>query len=317
MASEAFWALAADHGVAALVARQLGAPPPFVRALVIQQAAHALLCRAVLAEVIELLGRASMPSVPLKGPLLSMRLYGEYSLRPTTDVDVLVARADLDRALEVLIAAGAHPPDAASRRYHQAHHHHVNVVLRGALVEIHFRVSSNFGAVIPSEPLMARISSGVVDGAMVPVLDPTDEMVCLAVNAAAHRFRGVLLLDLRRLAEQASVDWGEAERRAREWHVARATAAALVAASQRAGLLIDGMSPAWRAQGRRALQLLPALPLSGEPRVLHQARDVVTQSSLADSPVRAARTALHHAMRVLRRRAQRTWPAVVPSDWAG
>jgi hypothetical protein len=314
-----FWARAADHGVALLLAGQLdhrtavGDP----RHAAYGQIALALQSRAVLTEVLAIFQGHQIPCAPLKGPLLAARLYGEFTLRPTTDVDVLVTPSDLDRAVEALRQAGARPPDPASFRYHRIHHHHINAVLRGVLIEVHFRATSNFGAVIPAEPLLARTTQEVVDDALVPLLDPTDELVCLAVNAAAHRFRAVLLLDLRRLCERARVDWLEAERRAREWHVARATAAALVAAHRRAGLDLASVSVAWRKQGESALRLAPELPLHAEPYPQQRLRDLALQSILADSYARAGRMVLHNVARGLRRTVHRSWPALSPWHWAG
>jgi hypothetical protein len=281
------------------------------------QIALSLRSRAVLTEVLAIFGGRQIPCAPLKGPLLAARLYDEFTLRPTTDVDVLVAPSDLDRAIDALQSAGARPPEPASYRYHRVHHHHVNSVLRGVLVEIHFRASSNFGTIIPAEPLLARATQAVVDGALVPVLDPTDELVCLAVNAAAHRFRAVLLLDLRRLCERTPVDWREAERRAREWHVARAAAAALVAANLRAGLDLAPVSAAWRKQGESALVLLPELPLRSEPHLQLKVRELALQAILADSYGRAGRIVLHNGLRGMRRRVHRSWPALSPWHWAG
>jgi Uncharacterised nucleotidyltransferase len=314
-----FWERAADHGVAVLVARQLGlkgsAAP--MRDAALWQTALALGSRTILNDVLDLFQRNGIRWAPLKGPLLAVRLYGEYTLRPTGDVDVLVGESDLDDALQVLERAGARMPTRASYRYHRAHHHHVNVVFRETLIEIHFRATSNFGAVIPAEPLLARSTIARVDGALVSVLDPTDEIVVLAVNAAAHAFRGVLLLDLRRLAERAPVDWTLAWDRAQAWRVTKATAAALVAAGSRVGLDLHHVPAAWRARGKHALRLLHALPLHEEPGSVRQARNLALQAVLTDSSLRAGGMLFHHALHVLRRRVQRRWPSLSPPDWAG
>jgi hypothetical protein len=314
-----FWARAVDHGVALLLARQL---EPVGAIALPSNAAHnqvalAIRSRAVLAEVLALFQTRQIRCAPLKGPLLAARLYDEFTLRPTTDVDVLLATADLDDALDVLRAAGARPPEPASYRYYRTNHHHVNAAFLGVAVELHFRATSSFGAVIPAEPLLARTTPAIVDGVSVPILDPIDELVCLAVNAAAHRFRGVLLLDIRRLVERSSIDWLMAERRAREWHVARATAAALVAAGTRAGLDVTGIPASWLGEGEGALRRLPALPLVTESYLPQRARDLALQAILADSPARAGRVVLHNVLRPLRRRIHRTWPTLAPWHWSG
>ena len=183
---------------------------------------------------------------------------------------------------------------------------------------MHFRAKSGFGGIIPSEPLLARAREEEVGGARVAILDPTDELVFLAVNAAAHWFRGILLLDLRLLAEKERIDWAEVDRRAHAWRMGTATAAALVAAEARAGLDAGAVQGAWRRRGERALRLLPdrgSEEAVGDPRAKLQ--HLALQMVLADSGFRGGRVVLHHAWRKVRRVTQRTWPSVAPDDWAG
>ena len=68
------------------------------------------------------LSEAGIVAMPLKGPFLSERLYGDAALRSSTDIDLLVPVADLDRALLALEGAGCrrvrrgrYAPPAASR----------------------------------------------------------------------------------------------------------------------------------------------------------------------------------------------------------
>jgi hypothetical protein len=312
------WDRAVEQGVAFLLARQLDLRgDAYPRAEAQGQIARALRSRAVVTEVLALFTGRQIRCAPLKGPLLAERLYDDFTLRPTTDVDVLVGTSDLDHAMVALQAAGARLEQPASYRYHRHNHHHVSAELHGVPVEVHFRASSTFGSVIPAEPLLDRAAPAVVDGASILLLDPMDELVYLAVNAATHRFRAVLLLDLKRLVERAAVDWIVAERRARQWHVARATAAALVLAGRRAGLDLAGVPATWLEQGERALRLLPELPLRAESYLQKRRREYGLQSILADSRARAGRTLLHHALHALRRRVHRTWPSLAPWHWSG
>jgi hypothetical protein len=57
----------------------------------------ALTCR-----VVQSLEGAGIRAVPLKGPTLAAELHGDEALREYADIDVLVARADLDRSAAVL-----------------------------------------------------------------------------------------------------------------------------------------------------------------------------------------------------------------------
>jgi Uncharacterised nucleotidyltransferase len=54
---------------------------------------------------------AGVPTLPIKGTTLADRVHGETGLRPTTDVDVLVPRAQIRSAVEVLRALGYAAPE--------------------------------------------------------------------------------------------------------------------------------------------------------------------------------------------------------------
>ena len=56
--------------------------------------------------VLELLNSESITAVPLKGPILAKQAYGNVSLRQFCDLDILVHRAQVRRAKEVLATAG-------------------------------------------------------------------------------------------------------------------------------------------------------------------------------------------------------------------
>src|SRR5438445_800859 len=50
-----------------------------------------------------------IPLVSLKGPILSLSVYGDIALRQFADLDVLVHRADVSRARELLLSCGYRP----------------------------------------------------------------------------------------------------------------------------------------------------------------------------------------------------------------
>jgi len=47
-----------------------------------------------------------VPIIPLKGPLLALRLYGDLGLRPTTDLDMLILPQDIIKAQNILLRSG-------------------------------------------------------------------------------------------------------------------------------------------------------------------------------------------------------------------
>lgn len=183
------------HGVAGIVAPALRAwlSADVERAWAQREAARAMdhdAHRRALARIDAELREAGLRAVALKGALLAMRLYPEPSTRATSDIDLMVAEDDLERALAAFACIGyvqdASPDEARFRREH--HHLHLHSEW-GPPLELHFHAYRGFGAVLRSEPLLARsVPAPGRELGSIRVLDPADELVYLAVHAAAHRF---------------------------------------------------------------------------------------------------------------------------------
>jgi hypothetical protein len=74
-----------------------------------RQSLHALKQFATLRDVGQILQRAAIVYMPLKGLLLSKRLYGDIGTRASTDIDILIDPIDFDRAHNALQEAGYKP----------------------------------------------------------------------------------------------------------------------------------------------------------------------------------------------------------------
>ena len=69
-------------------------------------AARSLELSVELADLLAAFEAAAAPCVPLRGPALAERLYGERTARPMGDLDLLVRRADIPRVRDLLIPRG-------------------------------------------------------------------------------------------------------------------------------------------------------------------------------------------------------------------
>lgn len=76
---------------------------------------RALVLEAVSARAVSALGQAGIPALALKGAALSGAIYGDPGLRISEDVDLLVARRHLRRAVEAITDHGYSPPTDAPR----------------------------------------------------------------------------------------------------------------------------------------------------------------------------------------------------------
>jgi hypothetical protein len=100
------------------------------------QHAHAAAVRArVAADVVQAMAQAGLPFIVLKGAALAHLVYGDPRLRPMRDVDLLIPKADVGRALDVLMSCGFAPCGTAV----PSRHHHVQGMAKtrdGATVTI-------------------------------------------------------------------------------------------------------------------------------------------------------------------------------------
>jgi hypothetical protein len=128
--------------------------------------------------------------LPLKGPLLGERLYGDIGARVSADIDLLVAESDFSRAIDVVVGLGY------ERRWNASpstlrHALHECLVHPSGLpeVEMHWRMhwyESRFSA-----DLLSRSERGA-DGLLRPSL--SDELAELLLLYARDGFSGLRLV---------------------------------------------------------------------------------------------------------------------------
>jgi hypothetical protein len=137
------------------------------------------------------LAALGIPALPLKGPSLAARVHGDVGLRSAGDVDLLVAPADLRRAVGVLCAEGYAPPNATIDALDAAGRPRLHFTMahpRLAKVELHWRTywyEERFSA-----ELLGRATAGP-DGLLVP--HPPDEAAMLLLAACRDGFHGMRL----------------------------------------------------------------------------------------------------------------------------
>lgn len=141
------------HGLAGLLTLRHGAQlaqlPPTLAAEVAQAHRRGVVASLAQAgaglEVIQAFERAGIPCLPLKGQVLSWRLYGAIGVRHSGDIDVMVDPATVLPAVEVLLGLGYRstvplPTSALYWRGLMRTRHHTNFRdARGNYVELHWR----------------------------------------------------------------------------------------------------------------------------------------------------------------------------------
>ncbi len=237
---------AVDHGLEDYLFRRLirigaGLPDATVarfRQIQSRKAAWTLHLIAQLDRILDALAAADIPAVALKGPLLGERLYGADGFRSSSDLDVLVAYAQLRPALAALAPLGYRADEIALARALAGDH---NVALDSASppLELHFHLFRRFGVTLRSDDFLARAAPYQTRrGRLVQTLAPEDEFLFLCVHAAAHSFaRLAWLFDLKLLlGKQPALDWDALLQRARDWRVLTSVAFACALLRQRLGV---------------------------------------------------------------------------------
>lgn len=168
----------------------------------------------LLAGVLEALNRAGIPVMPLKGPLLSLEMYGDVGFRQSKDLDVLVDRVDVVKTQECLKALGWQPTSeyaSLTRRqseFNLRYERHIGYVhlQRGCELELHWRTAGE-----TSEAVATNLSRGVPSkwqGFDYLRMKPTDLALYLCNHGSGHAWaRAKWLGDMARIWASESTDW--------------------------------------------------------------------------------------------------------------
>jgi hypothetical protein len=298
--------------LAVLPAGRGGLPPAFEARLQREMAGlriRAALLSAALDEALRALSRHGIPVVPLKGPVLAERLYADPALRPSTDLDLLVADADFDRAAAALEELGYTLDRGWTAAYQRRHHHHVSLHRpRGPAVELHHRAVSGFGTFLPGEDLISRARPFVTaTGATALVLSAEDELLYLCLHAAGHLFQRLgWLEDVALLLERhRDLDRGIVTERARTFGGLSALTFALLHL-HRCGV-DPGPGLALRLGPIRGgmVNWVRRRTLPARNKWVFQGLNLAYHALLCDRPWVAGRYLGHHLVWFVRRRAHR------------
>jgi len=175
-----------------------------------------------LAQVLQLLADAGIPTVPLKGVTLAASLYGDRTLRVCADIDILVPRPMVAQALHLLRVRG-YTADFTEQFF-------ADLLLANAIecallredrgvryvLELHWGLlwgkRWDSGAV---EDLWTEARPHVCFGVPAYALSPEWEFLFLATHAARHQWQGLKwLVDLHEVCCQRQIDWEQVRQKA-------------------------------------------------------------------------------------------------------
>lgn len=175
-----------------------------------------------LARVMDALSDCGIDAIPLRGPTLTSRLYGDLGLRVFGDLDILVQQDRILDAARALESIGILPKqtfeDTALSRLLRTDCEWHFVSSRETHVELHWRLfprSMRFGAF--ERGLWSRSRKDVYMGRSVSVLSPADEAIMMSLHhGGKHRWCELRhVCDFSQLIRSGRLDWREVAAHAR------------------------------------------------------------------------------------------------------
>jgi len=212
--------LAEEHGVLGLLAIRLrrrgeaAAPPEVFERLRERQRAQALFTLRLTAEMFRLLDRfaeARVEALVIKGPVLSVRCYGDPGLRHYGDLDLIVRDADILRSTELMLGLGYEPsvPLTAIQAKKIPGEYVFRQTSTKLLVEFHTELTFRYHPrPLPLENLFARQARVDIDSHLVPALSPEDELVLICIHGAKHFWEHLsYIADVAAFLAVQELDW--------------------------------------------------------------------------------------------------------------
>jgi hypothetical protein len=251
-------ALANRHGVMPLLRRCLSACPAAVipdevtaqlKSSQFLSAVRATVLGLEQRKVLMLLAEHEIPAMPYKGVFLGEQLYGDASLRPTSDIDLIIHGEDVVRAKEILVDVHGYEPDFDFHSPQQemlylnrAHEYELVHPESSCRVELHWDVSGPEQGFCVSWPeVWARAE--IVESGGVSLEHPRAEdlLIILAIHGGKHQWDQLRWLgDIAALLQRTpDLDWDAVHERARAWRAERAVQLVLVLVNDLLGVDIN------------------------------------------------------------------------------
>jgi len=220
---EYIYRLARRHAVLPLVYSQLqaaaaGIPPDHLARFKKQfqdNVARNLFLTAELCGILQTFAAAGIEAVPYKGPALAIYAYRNLALRRFVDLDILVRKADVLRAKEVLEAGGfvcATQWTSAQQELllHTQHNLPLSRDQGRLVVELHWEVASRlFATSFQAEEFWGRLGKIRLNDFEVKCLSAEDLLLSLCVHGSKHLWeRLAWICDVAEIVRaRPEIDW--------------------------------------------------------------------------------------------------------------
>lgn len=164
-------------------------------------------------QISKLFAENEIRSLFLKGPVLAHALYGDISLRTSSDLDLLIPIHNLDKAEQLLLSQGYEKDDYIETVLNdwKWRHHHITYFhpQKKIKVEVHWRLNPGPAKEPSFEELWSRKSQSTLTSYPVYFLGREDLFLFLVSHGARHGWSRLRwLVDIHQIVMQP-LDWSE------------------------------------------------------------------------------------------------------------
>ena len=163
------------------------------------------------------LNEAEIKNIPLKGPVLSYRLYKDTTYRYYKDLDFLLDEALMEKAIAVMYANGYEacyhewPDNAKKRALFIYHRHHFNVwhPQKGIVVELHWKLNyfQNVNTDLTNQLINFNQKEMELAGRQFTVFNKEFELLYLVIHGGLHDWKRLKwLVDIDRMLKISKID---------------------------------------------------------------------------------------------------------------
>jgi hypothetical protein len=177
-------------------------------------AARNVLLTAELCRLIKILAESGVQAIPYKGPALALFAYDNLALRRFVDLDVMVRKEDVSRAINLLLAEGYESSKSLSANQQQVllrtqHNIQFRRDNRRMIVELHWEVAAHlFASSVSADELWRDLVQVDLNGMPAKSLSADDLIFSLCVHGSRHVWEGLLwICDIAWILMRHELNW--------------------------------------------------------------------------------------------------------------
>jgi len=232
-----------------------------------ENSARNLILTNELVSIIRELEVNGIEAIPYKGPALAIAAYDNPNLRRYIDLDLMVRKADVSAARDLLIARGYKPARNVDQRQQAlllTTQHNIQFSRDDGrlIVELHWRVATQlFAASVSAEDLWPNLETVKLGNVSLRTLSIEDLLFCLCVHGSRHLWERLSwICDVASLISACpTIDWPQLLQRAERTDTERMLLLGLHLATQLGGALLPPEIETRLARDSSVLSLAAAI----------------------------------------------------------